>query len=90
MGRIFVVGVNVQAEPKVIEIPHPSLPQIFFCKLDGAVVIPKVHVAHVVKEGAEQERFEAWIIGELKKGVKLTDLYPPTPETKARYEASKK
>ena len=57
---------------------------------DGAVVIPKAHVADVVKEGAEQERFETWIIGELKKGVKLTDLYPPTPETKARYEASKK
>ena len=57
---------------------------------DGAVVIPKAFVEDVVKEGAEHERFETWIIGELKKGVKLTDLYPPTPETKARYEASKK
>lgn len=57
---------------------------------DGAVVIPKAFAEDVVKEGAEHERFENWVIGELKKGVKLTDLYPPTPETKARYEASKK
>ncbi len=57
---------------------------------DGAVVIPQALAADVVKEGTEQERFENWIIGELKKGVKLTELYPPTPETKARYEAAKK
>ena len=57
---------------------------------DGAVVIPQALLADVVKEGAEQERFENWIIGELKKGVKLTDLYPPTPETLARYNAAMK
>jgi regulator of RNase E activity RraA len=57
---------------------------------DGAVVIPQALVADVVKEGAEQERFENWIIGELKKGVKLIELYPPTPETKARYAADMK
>ena len=53
---------------------------------DGAVVIPQAFVEDVVKEGAEHERFESWVVGELKKGVKLTELYPPTPETKARYE----
>jgi regulator of RNase E activity RraA len=57
---------------------------------DGAVVIPQALVADVVKECVEQERFENWIIGELKKGVKLTDLYPPTPETLARYNAAMK
>ncbi|MGQ0741608.1 MAG: ribonuclease activity regulator RraA [Alphaproteobacteria bacterium] len=57
---------------------------------DGAVVIPRGFIGDVVKEGAEHERFENWLVGELKKGVKLTELYPPTPETKARYEASKK
>jgi regulator of RNase E activity RraA len=55
---------------------------------DGAVVIPQAFVEDVVREGVEQERFENWIIGELKKGVKLTDLYPPTPETLARYNAA--
>jgi regulator of RNase E activity RraA len=57
---------------------------------DGAVVIPQALVADVVKEGVEQERFENWIIGELKKGAKLTELYPPTPETKARYQTETK
>lgn len=57
---------------------------------DGAVVIPQALVGLVVKEGAEQERFENWILVELKKGVKLTELYPPTAATLARYEASKK
>jgi len=57
---------------------------------DGAVVIPQALVEHVVKDGAEQERFEAWIVSELKKGVKLTELYPPTPETLKRYEAAMK
>lgn len=57
---------------------------------DGAVVIPQALVGDVVKEGMEQEHFENWIIGELKKGVKLTELYPPTAATLARYEAAKK
>ena len=57
---------------------------------DGAVVIPQALAAAVAEEGAEQERFEAWLIAELNKGIKLTDLYPPSPETKARYQADMK
>jgi hypothetical protein len=39
---------------------------------------------------AEQERFEAWIIDEVKAGAALPGLYPPNAETKARYEAFRK
>jgi regulator of RNase E activity RraA len=56
---------------------------------DGAVVIPAAEVAHVVEHGPEQERLEAWIVGEVERGLPLPGLYPANAETKARYEAWK-
>ena len=56
---------------------------------DGAVVIPAAQVAHVAEQGPEQERLEAWIVGEVERGVALPGLYPANAETKARYEAWK-
>jgi regulator of RNase E activity RraA len=57
---------------------------------DGAVVIPQAFLDHVLAEGAEQERMEAWIVDEVKAGAVLPGLYPMNAETKARYAASKK
>jgi regulator of RNase E activity RraA len=57
---------------------------------DGAVVIPKALVDEVTAEAVEQEAHEAWIVGEVEKGVPLPGLYPMNAETKARYEASRK
>ena len=57
---------------------------------DGAVVIPKALVDEIVELAPEQERFEGWVVEEVKKGVALPGLYPPNAETKARYEAWKK
>jgi regulator of RNase E activity RraA len=54
---------------------------------DGAVLIPAAFVDQVVAEGPEQERMEAWILGEVDRGQKLPGLYPMNAETKARYEA---
>ena len=56
---------------------------------DGAVVIPAAQVARVAEQGPEQERLEAWIVGEVERGVALPGLYPANAETKARYEAWK-
>ena len=36
---------------------------------DGAVVIPAALVEHVVADGPEQERFEAWVVAEVARGV---------------------
>jgi hypothetical protein len=52
------------------------------------VLIPAALVEDVVAAGAEQERLEAWIIGEVERGASLPGLYPPNAETKARYEAA--
>jgi regulator of RNase E activity RraA len=57
---------------------------------DGAVVIPKAFLDHVLAEGTEQERMEAWIVNEVNNGASLPGLYPMNAETKERYAASKK
>jgi len=54
---------------------------------DGAVVIPKALLDSVVDAAVEQERFEGWIVNEVRRGVPLPGLYPANAETKARYDA---
>jgi regulator of RNase E activity RraA len=56
---------------------------------DGAVLIPQALLAEIVPLAVEQERMEAWIMGEVERGVALPGLYPMNAETKARYDASK-
>jgi len=56
---------------------------------DGAVVIPAALVDDVVALAGEQERFEAWVMREIAKGVALPGLYPPSEATRARYEAER-
>jgi regulator of RNase E activity RraA len=53
---------------------------------DGAVIIPAALLDAVTQAAVEQERLEAWIMGEVEKGLALPGLYPPNAETKARYE----
>ena len=55
---------------------------------DGAVVIPRALLDDVVAAAAEQERLEAWIMGEVRGGASLPGLYPPNAEQKARYAAA--
>jgi len=56
---------------------------------DGAVLIPQALVGEIAAAAPEQERIEAWIMGEIDKGAALPGLYPPNAENKARYEAAK-
>jgi regulator of RNase E activity RraA len=56
---------------------------------DGAVVIPAALFDAVVDAAVEQEKLEAWIIGEVQAGASLPGLYPPNAESKARYEAAR-
>ncbi|MGA2043974.1 MAG: ribonuclease activity regulator RraA [Roseiarcus sp.] len=56
---------------------------------DGAVVVPAAQAEHVAAAGAEQERLERWIAGEVDRGVALPGLYPPDAATRARYEAER-
>ena len=54
---------------------------------DGAVLIPAALLEEVVELAARKERFEEWVLQEVKSGATLPGLYPPNVETKARYEA---
>ncbi|MGA7488184.1 MAG: ribonuclease activity regulator RraA [Xanthobacteraceae bacterium] len=63
---------------------------VIVCDDDGAVVIPQNLLAFVAEEGAEHERMESFIVGEVECGAKLPGLYPMNDEAKARYEAWKK
>jgi regulator of RNase E activity RraA len=56
---------------------------------DGAVLIPQAQLDHILTEGPEQERMEAWIVDEVNNGAVLPGLYPMNAETKARYAAFK-
>ncbi len=56
---------------------------------DGAVVIPSAILNAVVDAAVEQEKLEAWIIGEVYAGASLPGLYPPNAENRARFEASR-
>ena len=47
-------------------------------------------LADVTQAAAEQEAQEAWIMGEVEKGVPLPGLYPPNDENKAKYAAWRK
>ena len=53
---------------------------------DGAVVVPAAMFEEVLQIASEQERFEAWIVKQVEKGVALPGLYPANTETRARYE----
>jgi regulator of RNase E activity RraA len=54
---------------------------------DGAVVIPAALLKEVMEAAVEQEKLEAWIVGEVQGGAALPGLYPANAENKARYEA---
>ncbi|MGK6316676.1 ribonuclease activity regulator RraA [Neorhizobium sp. DT-125] len=53
---------------------------------DGAVIIPAALLDEVVAIAPEQEREEAWIFDEIKKGIALPGLYPMNEETRKRYQ----
>ncbi len=57
---------------------------------DGAVLIPANLLDEMLVVAPEQERLEAWIMGEVERGAALPGLYPPNAENKARYEATRK
>src|SRR4029434_356325 len=63
---------------------------VIVCDDDGAVVIPQNLAAFVAEEGAEHERMESFIVGEVERGAKLPGLYPMNDETKERNDAAKK
>jgi regulator of RNase E activity RraA len=57
--------------------------------VDGAVVVPAALAEAIAQAAPEQERLEAWIMGQVEAGASLPGLYPPNAEQRARYEAQR-
>ena len=57
---------------------------------EGVVVIPAAMADDVAREAAAQTEFEDWVETKVKEGRSIFGLYPPSPETKAEFEASRK
>lgn len=53
---------------------------------DGAVVLPATLAHEVAIEAEAKEQFESWVLARVQAGEALAGLYPPSPETRARYE----
>jgi len=54
---------------------------------DGVIVIPAALVEEVAGAAAEQEREDAWVFEQVKRGQAVNGLFPPNAENKARYLA---
>src|ERR1700716_30590 len=57
---------------------------------EGATLIPAALLDEVLAAAPDQERFEAWMMQEVEHGVPLPGLYTANPETKRRYESTKR
>jgi regulator of RNase E activity RraA len=57
---------------------------------EGVVVIPAKIADEVASEGEAQTLFEDWVEQKVKEGRSIFGLYPPSPETRAEFEAWKK
>lgn len=53
---------------------------------DGVVVVPRHLAEEVADDALEQERLEAFVLAEIQAGKSIVGVYPPNPETLARYE----
>jgi regulator of RNase E activity RraA len=57
--------------------------------VDGVVVVPRHLADEVARDAIEQERFEEWVLEEVRAGRSTFGLYPPDDETRRRYEAQR-
>ncbi len=53
---------------------------------DGAIVVPRALAEEIAVDGAEQERFERFVMEEVEKRGQVSGIYPPNEETLKRYE----
>lgn len=54
---------------------------------EGVVVVPRHMAEEVARDAVEQERFEAWVLDEVRAGRPTFGLYPPDDDTRRRYQA---
>lgn len=53
---------------------------------EGVVIVPRHLAAEIAEAAAAQEKFEAFVLDEVRGGKSIFGIYPPDDETKHRYE----
>jgi regulator of RNase E activity RraA len=59
---------------------------IVFGDSEAVIIVPRHLAAEVAAEGAEMERREAFLIGEIEAGRGIVGVYPPDAATPERYQ----
>lgn len=54
---------------------------------DGVIIIPAELADEIAIEAKGMEKYEAWVVDQVKAGASIIGLYPMNDETRARYEA---
>ena len=54
---------------------------------DGVIIIPADIANEIASEAKKMERYESWVLDQVKAGESIIGLYPMNDETRARYEA---
>lgn len=54
---------------------------------DGVIIIPAELAEDIATEAKGMEKYEAWVVEQVKAGASIIGLYPMNAETRARYEA---
>ena len=57
---------------------------------EGVVIVPAGIAAEIAAEAVEMTAFEDWVEGQVAAGRSIIGLYPPSPETRAEYEAGRR
>jgi regulator of RNase E activity RraA len=54
---------------------------------DGVIIIPAEMADEIAAEAKGMEKYEAWVVEQVKAGASIIGLYPMNDETRARYES---
>ncbi|MGI9221328.1 MAG: ribonuclease activity regulator RraA [Woeseiaceae bacterium] len=54
---------------------------------DGVIIIPAELADDIAAEAKQMEKYEAWVVEQVKAGASIIGLYPMNDETRAKYEA---
>jgi regulator of RNase E activity RraA len=54
---------------------------------DGVVIIPAEMADEIAAEAKGMEKYEAWVVDQVKAGASIIGLYPMNDETRSRYDS---
>lgn len=53
---------------------------------EGVIVVPRSLANEIAQDALLQEEYEAWVLSKVQSGEPITDIYPATDASRARFE----